>query len=90
MNEEQLKAVRESSIEQIKECLDWADEVLDTFENLNDILFDESPLGQILNELTPAKKLIKQMDGFRKARNIVYEAYQMKKELTSNVRNASE
>ena len=80
MNEKQLQLIKDSTLEEIKDCLDWANEVLDTWESLMTI-FDESVLGQILNELPNTKSMLKQMTEFRKGRDEVAEAYQMKKDL---------
>ncbi len=89
MNEQQKQLIETSTVEEIKDAIDWADEVLETWESLLD-LFSEPVIGEILSELPSTKNLMKFLDEFRKSRNQVVEAYIKKKELTSNERNASE
>ena len=80
MNEQQLQLIKDSTIEEIKDCLDWANEVMDSWESLL-TLFDESVLGQILGELPSSKNMIEQMTEFRLRRDEVAQAYEMKKDL---------
>ena len=80
MNEQQLQLIKDSTIEEIKDCLDWANEVMDSWESLL-TLFDESVLGQILGELPSSKNMIEQMAEFRLRRDEVAQAYQMKKDM---------
>lgn len=88
MNEKQLQLMKDSTLEEIKDAIDWADEVLEMMESLQD-LFSEPIISEIISDIPNFNNSFKFMNEFRKARNEVVEAYIKKKELIPHDRNAS-